>query len=130
MKIVRYDLFITGIVSAASNELVAKGLKRNFDENSSLCLFCGYANYNIPIGTEVNCLANLQTEKDEPIKATLIDITQQWAIPFDLIPSGWQTVARFMFSKEDLNFIKNEIPFIDTWSDSKNKFKLIAYDSE
>ena len=130
MTIVKNYLWIYGIVSPESYKLIAKGLKRTFDENLSLCLFCGYSNYDVTIGTEFDCLINLQTQKYNPIRATLVDVTQQFAFPFDSIPNGWKTISRFMFSKEDLHFIENEIPFADTWFESPNKFKLIAYDSE
>ena len=126
MKIVKYDIVILGIVSAKSNELVAKGFKRHFDESSSFCLFCDYASYDIPIGAEFDCLVNLQTQKDYAINATLIDVTQQMAISFDAIPNGWKTVSRFMFSQKDLNLIKSEMPVIDVWRGFNEKFKLIC----
>jgi len=121
-----YSLLILGIVSENTMMRISKGFKKDLDAYCTINLFCSYSEYDIPINAEFNCLINLQTQSAIAIKTTLADITQGWGLPFDFIPKGHKTISRFIVSKFDLKVIEREIPIIDLWESSDNKFELLS----
>lgn len=131
MRKIKYKLIIAGIVSEPCLNVAKMGLQRSFDPQFCLCLFCVFSDYEVPIGTEFDAIINSQTKEKYPVKAKLIDVTQQWAKPFDCIPRGYKTISRFSFtSVTDVNWLKNEIPTVNNWYGNDKKFKLISYKNQ
>lgn len=121
-----FEIVMSGIVSASSIRLLEKGLKRDYNSTLSLDFFCLYSEYEIPIGSTFTIFRNLNTDLSVKIKAKLIDVTQQWGLPFDFIPIGFRTLARIEFDNtESMFLIKKEMPTILRWEDSDYKFALV-----
>ncbi|WPU99981.1 hypothetical protein SNE26_28635 [Mucilaginibacter sp. cycad4] len=121
-----FEIVMSGIVSASSIRLVEKGLKRHYDRTLSLDFFCLYSEFEIPVGSTFNVFRNLKTGLSVKTRAVLIDVTQQWGIPFDFIPMGYKTVARVEFENEEtVLFIRKEMSTINRWEDSSYNFALV-----
>jgi Fic family protein len=121
----RYQVRVSGIISAGSKKLIDKGFTVKGDERRTLDLFCFYSELEIPIGATFNCFEknNIQTLLKE--EAVLIAVTQQVGKPFEVIPEGWKTISKFEFSEKDVNDLKRELPVIDSWTYLDDKFYLL-----
>lgn len=121
-----YEIVMSGIVSTSSIRLLKKGLKRQYNPALSLDFFCLYSEYEITVGSTFTIFSNRKTGLHLNIKARLVDVTQQWGIPFDLIPMGSRTLARIEFENEaNIIVIKKEMPMINRWEDSRYDFALV-----
>ena len=120
-----FEIAMSGIVSASSIRMLEKGLQRRYDHTMYLDFFCLYSEYEIPLGATFSSFRNLKTGLSVKMKARLVDITQQWGIPIDVIPMGSRTLARVEFEDEEsIAYIKREMPVINRWEDSNFNFAL------
>ena len=119
-------IVMSGIVSASSMRILERGLKRHYDTKLSLDFFCTYSEYEIPLNAIFTRFHNIKTGLSVETRAKLVDITQQWGIPFDVIPMGWKTLARVEFENEEtIIFLKKEMPIVNRWGDSSCNFTLV-----
>jgi len=117
-------IVLLGIISEDRYELVLKGFQRNFDSERTLVFFSPYSEYEIPVGARFSRFVNNKSNKTIRISSKLIDITQQWGLPFNSIPMGHKTIIRVEFDKEYIDYIKTQIPTIKSWEDSDKGFYL------
>lgn len=99
--------------------------RTNKKSNNALLLFCGYSDYEIPVGYVFNKI----TKEDEIMctaSITLKAVTQQYFKPFDCIPNGWKTISEFEFDVSTYEMMKKQMPIIDDWySESRMFFTFI-----
>lgn len=115
---------IVGIISDSSFRLISKGLHRTSASKSYLDLFCAYSDFEIPVGIEFFYWHDKKCGTSTPLKAKLIDVTQQMAITFDSIPKGWKTISRFIIDEAGIKLVKSEIPVVDDWWEFSGDFYL------
>ena len=121
MKTIIYKLFIGGVLSQNAEKLIAKGITREFDRKLSLSFFCAYAAYEIPMGTRFDHLTIAGINITFEIDALLVNVTQNWALPFDYVPYGHKTICTFLFpDTEQMNMVIDKISASDSWISDYN----------
>lgn len=113
-----------GIVSAETFKNIVKGFEREHDESQSLNVFCSYSEYDISIGSKFGMFRDLSNDKRSDVNVTLIDVTQQWGLPFENVPNGYRTICKLGASELDLELLRHNLPLIDYWGQSDKIFEL------
>ena len=117
-------LRILGIVSDDVISSVSKGLTRQTNGNNYLDFFCSYSDLEIQLGTK---FCKVTTENYEAkIDMKLIDVTQQWGIPFDCIPAGHKTIGRFEVLEGDLTSLRKLFGTVSSWGEASNFFEIFS----
>lgn len=121
-----FQIVMSGIASVSSMRILERGLKRDYNRTSTLDFFCLYSEYEILVGSTFKTFRSFKTDLSIKVNAKLIDVTQQWGLPYDRIPLGHRTLARIEFEDEESVFaIKREMPVIYRWEDGDYNFALI-----
>lgn len=86
-----------GIIHKNLHSKFAEVLQINHEENSTLCLFCDYSNFDIEIGYEFTKITTSDNPTVFSSRIELIKVSQQWSLPFEYIPRGHWTICKFKF---------------------------------
>lgn len=89
-------------------------------DDRSKVFFASYSQMDIPIGTSFQKVFDLSTNQVENVECKLVEVTQQFGRPMELIPSGWKTICKIKFNTEVPLLIKG-LPQINEWATPGSK---------
>ncbi|WP_423735439.1 hypothetical protein [Chitinophaga caseinilytica] len=84
-----------------------------------IVLFCSFSEYDIPVGYVFNTITDAGSRILVTDTITLKGVTQQFWKPFDSIPKGWKTIARFSFQHGVPDAI-SAMPQLESWYANDN----------
>lgn len=111
------ELKIIGKPTSEVIESYQNVLRYNRSNTSEVILFCDYSEFDIPVDQTFNYIENTQGKKVYSDPFTLVNISQEFGLPFDIIPRGYKTICKFSFIGKIPPAIK-EIPTIKTWHEA------------
>jgi hypothetical protein len=89
----------------------------NWPTNSKTCiLFVDYSDYDIPIGAKFSLFSTDEQGREiYKIDGELLQVTQSFLKPFDLIPKGHKTICEIKLDAPSLNLLRSKLPIVDSW---------------
>lgn len=95
-------------------------------------LFCSFSGFDIPIGTifeKVIAPGRNNATIVPNCRVELVKVSQQYRLPFDIIPMGYKTIAKFRFSDQVIPFLA-ELPISNHWIfDNPNSLQFHIHDN-
>lgn len=98
-------------------------LKNNANE---IVLFCDYSMFDIPIGYKFKKIYNSNKKCIYNGEIILDKVTQNHALPFELVPYGYKTICKFIFPESEIPVDLFKYEAIRDWYESK---ATIIFDS-
>ncbi len=121
----KISLQIDGVFSENNNKMIANGFKRKDFNHDIVIFFCSFSQFDIELGSVFYHISNLDKELiNIPCKLKLVDVTQQFGLPFDKVPEGHKTICKFCCLDNKTPKIIGEIPIVNNWYESNDKYLL------
>ncbi|MDX3533070.1 hypothetical protein PV721_01525 [Streptomyces sp. MB09-01] len=96
---------------------IGQGLPRLSANEEALFLSYNYA--DVPVGRSFDCCFRASDASDVvSVTATVVAVTQQFGIGWDVIPHGWKTLAVLRFEPDTPALIR-ELPEAARWFDER-----------
>lgn len=113
------DTFIRvqGIVSKAAEKTLTERMDAKWPAvPGSLSLFVDAADVDIPLGTTFTCLVEKkQGSTRYAIQGKLIQVSQQFALPYHHIPRGLKTICEIKLDDASKKILAATIPVTEHW---------------
>lgn len=85
--------------------------------NNELILFCGYSDFDVPIGHNFTQIKDREGSS-YPGTIEFKYATNDFLLPYETITKGFKTICKFQFSDETQLSIVKKLPFISDWYES------------
>lgn len=116
------------VVGRLDDELIKKYEKvlecHNSKKKLQIILFCDFSEFNIPIGHNFKTIENMKGETIFISDIILKKVSQQFILPFDFVPHGWETICKFQLLEKSIEKLLEQLPTIKDWSESSVFFIL------
>ncbi|MGP3987316.1 hypothetical protein [Streptomyces sp. 3N207] len=108
-------LLIESRAGEGALKAIGQGLPPRSAKEEALFLSYNYA--DVPVGRSFDCCFRRSDESDVvSVTTTVVAVTQQFGVAFDVIPHGWKTLAVLRFEPE-IPAMVHDLPEAAGWFD-------------
>jgi hypothetical protein len=110
-------LLVESRADSSALATIGQGLPRR--SANEVALFLSYNYADVPVGRSFDCCFRRSDRRDVAwVTTTVVAVTQQFGVGWDMIPHGWKTLAVLRFEPE-IPVLIRDLPEAAAWFDQR-----------
>src|SRR5688572_15151440 len=115
----KFELKIIGRSVEYLPEKLLNVLSYSQDKQNEILMFCDFSEFDIPTGYVFKDIVDIINEKEFSGYITLKNVSQQFALSYDMIPKGHKTICKFEVREKEILTLIKSLPMVEDWKGHK-----------